>query len=59
MKTIRTTCCILATVFSMGLASAGPKELPAWHDPEVVEENRAPMTAAFVTDGLRLPLSGI
>lgn len=59
MKTIRVTCCILAMVFSTGLACAGPKDLPAWQDPQVVEENRAPMTAAFVTDGLRLPLSGI
>ena len=38
--------------------SAATKKLPAWQDPENIQENRYPMTASFQTGGLNLSLSG-
>ena len=46
-------------VGSVCVATAAPKDkLPAWQDPEVIQENRYPMTASFQTGGLNLSLSG-
>ena len=52
----------IATALVMGavcMTSAAPKaKLPAWQDPEIVQENRYPMTSSFQTDGLNMSLSG-
>ena len=47
---------VCAALFS---AQARSAKLPVWHDPEVVQVNREPMTATFETDGLKLSLSGV
>ena len=47
---------VCAALFS---AQARGAKLPVWHDPEVVQVNREPMTATFETDGLKLSLSGV
>ena len=38
---------------------AQDSSLPAWHDPEVVQVNREPMSATFDTGGLKISLSGV
>ena len=41
------------------VASAAAKNaLPDWQDPNVLQENRLPMTASFETDGLKMSLNG-
>ena len=44
---------------SLMITHAQDSTLPAWHDPEVVQINREPMTASFDTGGLKLSLSGV
>ena len=39
--------------------NAEETKLPAWHDPEVVQQNREPMTATFDAGGLKQSLSGV
>ena len=58
---IKMTAVLCALVLgTAAVASAATKKttLPAWQDPNVVEENRIPMTAHFQTDGLKLMLNG-
>ena len=43
---------------STAFAASKTEQLPDWQNPNVVERNRAPMTATFETDGLRLSLNG-
>ena len=39
--------------------NAEETKLPVWHDPEVVQQNREPMTATFDAGGLKQSLSGV
>ena len=54
---------LLASAFAvcaaLSAAHARGAKLPVWHDPEVVQVNREPMTATFETDGLKMSLSGV
>lgn len=56
-KTLTAVLCISALV--PAFPSSGKTVLPDWQNPEVVERNRAPMTATFNTDGMKLSLDGI
>ena len=49
----------LSCALSAAAADAWAGKMPDWHDPQVVEENREPMTATFSTGGLKLSLSGM
>ena len=49
---------IFMAVLAAGNISAVEPDLPDWQNPGVVEKNREPMTAFFVTDGLRESLNG-
>ena len=42
-----------------GLAEARKNVLPDWQDPQIVQENRLPMTASFQSGGLKLSLNGM
>ena len=55
LMTILAVSCAL----SAAAADAWAGKMPDWHDPQVVEENREPMTATFSTGGLKLSLSGM
>ena len=57
--TLRLLATAIAAGASLFSAQARGTKLPAWHDPEVVQINREPMTATFETDGLKLSLSGV
>lgn len=55
LMTILAVSCAL----SAAAADAWAGKMPDWHDPQVVEESREPMTATFSTGGLKLSLSGM
>ena len=61
MKTKMTAilCALALSVAAVASAATKKTALPAWQDPNVVQENRAPMTATFETDGLKLMLNGV
>ena len=42
-----------------GLAEARKNVLPDWQDPQIVQDNRLPMTASFQSGGLKLSLNGM
>lgn len=48
-----------AAGMALSAANVSKSGLPAWQDPQVVQENRAPMTASFETDGEMLSLNGM
>ena len=50
--------CVCALGAAAVALAAAKKTLPDWHDPNVVQENRLPMTASFETDGLKMSLNG-
>ena len=50
---------IAVAVASLYAAQAQDSQLPVWHDPQVVQINREPMSTSFDTDGLKLSLSGV
>ncbi len=50
--------CVCALGAAAVASAAAKKTLPDWHDPNVVQENRLPMTASFETDGLKMSLNG-
>ena len=50
---------VFALCVSLSLTHAREDGLPAWHDPNVVQENREPMTTTFDTEGLKFSLSGV
>ena len=54
MTILAVSCALCATA-----ADAWAGKMPDWHDPQVVEENREPMTATFSTGGLKLSLTGM
>ena len=51
--------CALALGTAAVADAAEKKNLPAWQDPFVLQENRMPMTAHFETDGLKQTLNGM
>ena len=51
--------CVCASGISAVASSEEKKDLPAWQDPYVLQENRVPMTAHFETDGLKQTLNGM
>ena len=57
--TLRLVACAVLAGASLCQTHAREDKLPAWHDPEVVQQNREPMAATFDTDGLKLSLSGV
>ena len=57
--TLRLLASAFAVCTALFSAQARGAKLPVWHDPEVVQVNREPMTATFETDGLKLSLSGV
>ena len=57
--TLRLLASAFAVCTALSAAQARGTKLPVWHDPEVVQVNREPMTATFETDGLKLSLSGV
>ena len=57
--TLRLLASAFAVCSALFSAQARGAKLPVWHDPEVVQVNREPMTATFETDGLKLSLSGV
>ncbi len=61
MKKIFTAVLCLFTMGAAVAASAATKkaDMPDWQDPEMIEQNRVPMTAHFETDGLKLNLNGV
>lgn len=50
-------------VYALGMAAvasaAAKKDMPAWQDPGIVQENRIPMSSHFETDGHKLMLNGM
>ena len=58
-KMMTAVLCVLA-LGAAAVASAATKKqtLPDWHDPQVVQRNRIPMSSYFETDGLKLMLNG-
>ena len=54
MTILAVSCALCATA-----ADAWAGKLPDWHDPQIVDDNREPMTATFSTGGLKLSLSGM
>ena len=51
---------LLITCLFLSFVSFGAKKLEPWQDPEIVQENRLPMRATFVTDQQQtLSLNGI
>ena len=60
MKRLLTACiglCAMLSAFS--IAEAKKNVLPDWQDPQIVQENRLPMTASFQSGGLKLSLNGM
>ena len=60
MKKTLTAVLFAITLGTAAVASAAAKktETPYWQDPQLVQENRVPMTSHFETDGLKLMLNG-
>ena len=58
MKRLMTILAVSSAMLA-AVIDAGAAKLPDWQDPQVVEENREPMTATFSTGGLKLSLSGM
>lgn len=50
--------CFMVGVES-ALSASAVKVLPDWQNPEIVENNRLPMSSTFETDGYRLMLNGV
>ena len=54
---------VLLCVCALGIASASSvaakNVLPDWQNPNVVEDNRLPMSSFFETDGLKMSLNGM
>ena len=48
-----------AMLSSLSTAEAKKNVLPDWQDPQIVQENRLPMTASFQSGGLKLSLNGM
>ena len=61
MKRMMTAVLFALSLGAAAVASAATEKtgLPYWQDPRNVEENRAPMTANFAVDGLKMPLNGV
>ena len=61
MKTKMTAVLCAMALGAAAVASAATKKdaVPDWQNPQVVENNRIPMTAHFETDGLKLMLNGV
>ena len=61
MKTKMTAVLCALVLGAAAVASAATKKevMPDWQNPQVVEDNRVPMTARFETDGLKLTLNGV
>ena len=55
-RTVISTLLLSVLAFTGIIASAN--DLPDWQNPGIVERNREPMTAFFLTDGLRENLNG-
>ena len=55
---------VVLCVFALGAAAVAygatkKQTMPDWQNPQVVQQNRIPMSARFDTDGLKLMLNGI
>ena len=48
-----------AMLSALSTAEAKKNVLPDWQDPQIVQENRLPMTASFQSGGLKLSLNGM
>ena len=59
MKKIFVAALFAGMVLSMAEGFCASAGLPDWQDPQVVQKNRAPMTATFETDGLKTILNGV
>ena len=59
IKITAVLCAIALGAAAVASAATKKTALPAWQDPNVLEENRVPMAAHFETDGLKLMLNGI
>ena len=61
MKRIMTAvlCVISLSMAAVASAAAKKASMPAWQDPQVVQQNRIPMSSHFETDGLKLMLNGV
>lgn len=61
METKMTAVLCALVLGAAAVASAATKKeaMPDWQNPQVVEDNRIPMTAHFETDGLKLSLNGV
>ena len=58
MKRLMTIAAALVMGTMALAAAANGGKLPYWQDPELVQENRLPMTATFQTGGFNLSLNG-
>ena len=52
-------CAIALSAAAVASAATKNASLPAWQDPQVVQQNRIPMSSHFETDGLKLMLNGV
>ena len=52
-------CAIALSAAAVASAATKKASLPAWQDPQVVQQNRIPMSSHFETDGLKLMLNGV
>ncbi len=61
MKRIMTAvlCMFMLGAAAVANAAAKKTEMPDWQNPEMIQENRIPMTAHFETDGLKMSLNGV
>ena len=50
--------CVCALGTAAVASAAAKNTLPDWQDPDVLQENRLPMTASFETGGLKMSLNG-
>lgn len=57
--TLRLLASALAGGAALCVADAREAQMPVWHDPGVVQQNREPMTATFDAGGLKLSLNGV
>lgn len=59
MRKLLTAVVCISSVWYAFPSSGKTAALPDWQNPGVVERNRAPMTATFAVDGMKLSLDGI
>lgn len=59
IKVTAVLCALVLGAAAVASAATKKEAMPDWQNPQVVEDNRVPMTAHFETDGLKLTLNGV